>query len=213
MAKNWKRTVAAAKAEESSAWSMIWAMAEEAFDRDPTYKNITSGPIIEEIRLELVDAGVELAWHTIRNRAVVGKMAHSATKRDSNTLRSVPWSVVFTACSVGATAEATADLIRRCRLEGTQPTAAVVRTEFSTTSSTTSSTGDSSRSEFTDDKVISAAAVIASHYVAKEAGKYAPSPMARLAMTLLGQMLIGEVVVTDWDKEMKDLVATEGGAG
>ena len=208
MTKKWGRTVAAAKAEESSAWSMIWAMAEEAFDRDPTYKNISSGPVIEEIRLELEDAGISLAFGTIKNRALVGKMAHGASKRDSDTLRSVPWTVVQVAVSFGATAEATAQVIRETRKARQQPTRYTMREAFR--NGGVPEGDDAPR--FSDDKYMASIASIAAHTMAERRGEYTPGPMARLAGSLLGEMLVGKVAVVDWDAQLADLIDAQDGA-
>ena len=206
MAKNWRRTVEAAKAEESSAWSMIWAMAEEAFDRDPTYKNISSGPVIEEIRLELEAEGIVLAFDTLKNRALVGKAAHGASKRDSDTLRSVPWTVVGEGVKAGASAEGIADVIRT---HGKSTTREVMRAAFRVPGNPGPATP---RPKYSDDQYMAATAEIAAHTMAERRGEYTPSPMARLAGSLLGEMLVGKVAVVDWDAQLADLIDASDGA-
>jgi hypothetical protein len=197
---HWTKTVAAAKAEESSAWSMIWAMAEEAFERDSTYKNISSGPVIEDIRLDLEAAGVTMSFDIIKRRALTGKMVHSATELDSEVLRSVPWSVVEVAVKAGATPEAAAAVIRE---SPTPLTTRAMRDHFRGIAAP--GTSPSTR-KFTDEKYMSALAAIAAHTMAERRGEYAPSPMARLAGSLLGEMLVGKVVVVDWDAQLAEML-------
>lgn len=205
----WRRTVTAALAEETSAWSMIWALAEEAFDRDPTYRNISSGPAIEEIRLELESAGVTMAFRTIKARALVGKLAHSATKRDSDTIRSVPWTVIQEAVHRGASPEATAAVIR----QGIT-TKQAMADHFRRAGAPDTSSGapdTSSGPRYSDAKFTAACTEIGLHITAEKRGEYTPSPMVKLVGTLLGEMLVGQVAAIDWDAQAAELIAAEGG--
>lgn len=205
--KAWKRTVQAALAEERSAWTMILTYADEAFERDPDYHGATSGREIESLRLELEAAGISMAFNTLKARAITGIHTHKATANDRETLTSVGWTIILVFAERGYAPEASAEAIRERRSSGAEPTR-----EWAKAFVGTSGSPEPSPPRYSDARYMSAVSELVAHETAERSGEWSPSPMCRLARHLLVQMLGDARGDVDWDAELADLVAAEGGA-
>jgi hypothetical protein len=201
----WTRTIEAAKAEQGSAWSMILAYADEAYDRDSTYRDATSGLVIHELRGQLLDAGVELAHGTLQARAIVAIHVHQATPADRTTLTSVGWTVIREFANRSYSPEASAEAIRRCRAAGEVPTVKWANAEA----------GDphvvAEPHVTTDGEAFKDAGRVFRQKLAADRGEWTPSTMTQLLWQLVSEVLAGQPVPTDLDDELKKLLAAESG--
>jgi hypothetical protein len=204
----WSKTIAAAKAEQGSAWTMILAYADDAYERDATYKDATSGLTIHELRKALLAEGVDLAQKTLETRAIVAVNAHRATPADRDVLTSVGWSIVAEFAKASWTADESAQAVRECRAGGGTPTKrwALDLLGYGRTGAATPHT-------ITDDDARHTISALMTQRRAAETGAYTPSATILLLWQLAGEVLCGtKTAPTDWDAEAAALFDQAEGA-